>query len=132
MNENLAKLTSALRSEEYCQIHGQLTSGDNYFCVMGVACEVYRQEHLEVSEWVDYNFVLYDEKGKEKYKDYGVPPMEVLAWYGLGDTISGASAELNDEHDYDFYDLADWLETPEGRRVMPEDLPVEDEELGYA
>ena len=132
MNENLSKLTNALRSGEYDQIYGQLSNGDNYFCVMGVACEVYRQEHPEDSDWIDNEFIMYDGDGKIKDICFGVPPLEVLEWYGLDDLVGGASAELNDEHDYDFHDLADWLETPESRRVRPEDLPVEEIEFEYA
>lgn len=48
MNENAQKLVTALRSGDYKQGYGRLR-GDDKFCCLGVACDIYIKECDE--EW---------------------------------------------------------------------------------
>ncbi|GAC1607124.1 MAG: hypothetical protein NVS3B3_09330 [Aquirhabdus sp.] len=84
MNENEAKLVKALRSGKFNQGKKTLRSDTNVFCCMGVACEIYRLEHLETSKWVNLKMfkVL-----NENYFELIKLPTAVQKWLGWSSPI---------------------------------------------
>ena len=125
MNKNVDKLLGALKSDEYGQIFYSLKgtrSLEGSYCVMGLACEVYRLDHLCSSRWEERSFVILDDSFAVVDTGEQTAPSDVLAWYGMSLEDASRLTELNDEFGYNFLDLADWIETPKDERVMPEDL----------
>lgn len=126
MNENVKKLTTALRSGEYKQIKKQLCNEGGY-CCLGVACEVFMQNggkldkkstqykamsfaEVETGELKLYKEVTYNGMGTAL-------PEEVRKWLGFhtcvgsfGDDVKDSLAYLNDNMNYDFNMIADVIE----------------------
>ena len=79
MNENATKWVAALKSNEFEQGRFRLRRQDTEcYCVMGVACELYRRETGR-GEWVDEMFVVEGAPIPQIY----APPDPVVAWLGL-------------------------------------------------
>jgi len=81
MNNNAKEWVKELRTTKHLQIQGQMrTHGENdipAYCVLGIACEVYRKEHPEV-EWV------YFSQGMWSFLDNMASLPEVVqTWLGL-------------------------------------------------
>lgn len=90
MNDNARCWIEALESGEFVQTRGMLRGNDDSYCVMGVACEVYRRETgqgawtsgrsgatgFTIRAW-DYNKAV---------------PFDVADWYGLA-TKNGSYGE---------------------------------------
>ena len=104
--EPLAVWVAALRSGEFEQGAKALHPDDAY-CCLGVMCEI----APDVAWTSDYhpdrvaaNFVVMDSNGK--------PPEAVMREFGL-DSYAGEPdllVEFNDGGDYDFEDIANWIE----------------------
>jgi hypothetical protein len=126
MNENVKKLTTALRSGKYKQIKKQLCNEAGY-CCLGVACEVFMENGGELDKKsTDYRAMSFAEvkTGKiEVYKEFTYNgertalPEEVRKWLGFhtyigrfGDDVKDSLAYLNDNMDYDFNMIADVIE----------------------
>jgi hypothetical protein len=121
--ENVRKWVDALRSGKYGQTQGFLRRDDR-FCCLGVACEVAMENGVAVSA-----FPRDDSYGGNGVWAYGgeglvaLPPWSVVEWLGLDEenpklTDEGRhAAELNDEDDWTFEQIADAIEkkflTPE-------------------
>lgn len=77
--ENLKRLITAMRSEKYIKARFNLKTGDDCFCVFGLACELYRQEKGKGHRWNKAGyFITPDNK-----KGYVQCPPEVIEWLGL-------------------------------------------------
>ena len=105
MNDNARKWIEALRSGEYKQGHNALRTGSGY-CCLGVACEVYRREHLNGPHWFCHYF---DHRDDEL-------PKRVQHWLGLssprGEHPKGPSLiTLNDRRRLSFSEIADYIES---------------------
>lgn len=129
--EHIRLLVEALRSQRFVQgkstLCTQVITDDGVsftHCVLGVACEVARENGLEVTKMLvtrsltdssstkSVNPVLFDEHG-------GTLPDSVRNWYGfasneprvlLPEEGSDGLINLNDEHGWSFERLADAIE----------------------
>ncbi len=73
----------ALISGEFKQGKGVLRSKNNYYCCLGVACELYRRVHPETSRWKEtptgpFIFVVDRERGS--FQDRLIASEPVLKW----------------------------------------------------
>lgn len=137
MNDNARKLIAALRSGEYKQTRGRLHDL-NGFCCLGVACDIY-QKNTQTDWYQDGD--PFRCQG-EKY----VLPLAVRDFFGFltlqgsfkpdllyrqqydptmcsGRMVVANMAELNDQVEYSFEQIADYIEKepqglfkPEGTR----------------
>ena len=96
LNENAQKWVDSLRSGEFKQGIGKLRHAEDAreitpedtFCCLGVACELYRRENPETSEWVNghtgVNFRVSIDPEPEFHDecDIDLPPV-VAKWLGL-------------------------------------------------
>ena len=81
MNPNMQKLINALMSGKYKQNYGSLREGDAY-CCLGVACEVYRQDHPDEFYWDKKNFTFVRWNNDPGYYG-GSMPEEVFNYFGF-------------------------------------------------
>ena len=123
---NRQKWVDALRSGEYTQAKSYLTKldmdgGIAGHCCLGVACQLYAQEHPEfpVLPQQDERFIEYGTDGRT-----GHLPTEVQAWLGLNDDagllaeelvtglgiVAGSLTALNDTASYTFEQIAEVIE----------------------
>ena len=126
MNENVKKLTTALRSGKYKQIKKQLCNEGGY-CCLGVACEVFMENGGKLDKKsTDYKAMSFAEveTGKlEVYKEVTYNgqrtalPFEVMNWLGLktvtgrfGDVVEQSLVYMNDNLNMDFNAIADVIE----------------------
>lgn len=115
------KWVAALRSGEYKQGRGALRkkdSGGDRFCCLGVLCDIYAKEKSKDTKWIlDY----YGDKEYSFGGDINMPPRNVNAWVGLGDTTwdslqikasrkYGTLYDLNDSGS-PFKKIADYIES---------------------
>lgn len=114
MNANAEKWVEALESGDYKQGMGYLRHDDS-FCCLGVACDLYVQEHpgeLEVS--------VYD--GYVSYYSYGaevaILPTQVQDWIGLRNrrgAYGGKQLTADNDRRVAFADIAAAIRSePEG------------------
>lgn len=102
--ENITKWIEALRSGNYTQGRGRLhltrtTDGVDRFCCLGVACDLYRQEHQIEKVVLNNGTIMY---GNERESNY--LPVEVRKWLETNDpnnpfaitSIEQFLAKLND------------------------------------
>ena len=70
MNKNAQKWVEALESGQYKQTKGYLSKGNNRFCCLGVACDLYQEEigDLQVNSY--YDMIFYDNEGKHLPKKF--------------------------------------------------------------
>ncbi len=128
MNENATKWVAALRSGEYQQGEGYLLTSDEdevkRYCCLGVACELYHQEHPDTSRWAkNSNFdncvVFFIEDGDDHDSEETVLPSKVQDWLGLADGEGGYDGGsligLNDSEKYTFNKIADAIESEPNR-----------------
>ena len=122
MNENVKKLTTALRSGEYKQIKKQLCNEGGY-CCLGVACEVFMQNggklDKKLTQYKAMSFAEVETLYKEvTYNGMGTAlPEEVRKWLGFytcvgrfGDEVEQSLVYLNDNLNMDFNAIADVIE----------------------
>lgn len=117
---------TALRSGEYKQIAGMLRNG-NCYCVEGILCELYRQQHPETSRWVPTDHlaevpeykelqVFVVDRAQEDARCTIAMPKEVLNWAGLESvflTYNGhrtSIIQLNDRYALSLEQMADLIE----------------------
>lgn len=125
--DNIKKWTAALRSGDYKQGANYLHAGGNSYCCLGVACEVYLKENPGGVKVGDYG-------GHKTYNSDDLSlPLPVQEWYGVaspspsvyldctelncdceGQALRGL-AELNDEGNWDFNQLADVIDREFGQ-----------------
>ena len=78
LNEHAQAWVEALRSGKYKQASGYLRRSEDSFCCLGVACDLYAQEHPEAS-WSEegdvWNF----------FGNAALLPDEVREWIGLAE-----------------------------------------------
>jgi hypothetical protein len=114
MNDNMKMVLKALRSGEYKQAKETLQDKDGY-CCLGVMCDVYEKEtgvtlKRRCIDGLLYGGDLSDQEGVQK-------------WVGLRNCIGESHstftlAELNDEEDFTFSQIADFIESePQGLLV---------------
>jgi len=114
MNENAKKWVEALRGGRYKQGQAYLCA-DGYYCCLGVACEVARENGLLLN-------IFDDEFGVRSYDSHETRlSSEVCAWLGLRSEIgefaapSGSVycslAALNDYAEWSFSQIADFIES---------------------
>lgn len=139
ISQRIELLIEALRSREYKQARGVLGMGalknrsPECFCVLGLACEVYRQETGK-GQWVPDTRLRQLQRVKYYFRaEEGRPrllfdlPEEVMDWYGLqhdydidgapdlpvstqADESAQTCASYYNDQGYDFEDLARFLE----------------------
>lgn len=111
LNRNAKRWVKALRSGEYKQAKSDLRVDDS-FCCLGVACDLYRQEHPE-AHWGDGTrpaFMVND-------TDIGTTallPDEVQNWLDLND--NGGKYHINtltglNDTGFTFEEIADVIES---------------------
>lgn len=114
----------ALRGGGFIQTKNRLRDKAG-FCCLGVACDLYAQEHPNSSYWEfipadesgdappHYRFVITDENGKIVSSDEATLPSRVREWLGLTDTDGyherGSLAGDNDSGQ-SFGDIATYIE----------------------
>lgn len=123
----IKKWVEALRSGEYAQGKNVLRDGNNRYCCLGVACEIYHQEtgkgEWRLSDSAEYYFFEDDNQ-----KEPAVLPNEVVKWLGIKSTLGGWQSDeakslviLNDGGE-DFNEIANVIESrPEGMFHAPQD-----------
>ena len=96
--EKLKALIAELKSGEYkkgyWKLHGEDAAGVHTYCVMGVACELYRQRENKFDWIIDV------------HKQYGIPnkynvetrfmPDDIRDWYGFTQHDCNKLSRLND------------------------------------
>ena len=91
MNDNAKKWVKALRSGDYKQGHGRLRTDDT-FCCLGVACDLYAQEHPEAKWTFNYEVDWFYPLG---YSDQGGSfldlPKKVQEWVNSVSNIHSAN-----------------------------------------
>ena len=117
LTERRKKLIDALRSGKYKYGKGVMRrkpkdsqmDGMCEFCIMGVACEVFRLEYPRESRWIEYTGdVMSFEVGNNQYADDKpyTPVAAVLTYFSMSfddvDNLVGA----NDDDDANSFDLA--------------------------
>ena len=131
MNENAKKWVAALRSGEYQQTVGWLRDSQGY-CCLGVACDLYAQEHPECS-WLAPAHTPEDAAIKTMSRTFVTPrgksnlglPEDVQKWLCLRDCNGSffdaallasyvCLASLNDSGKYSFKQIADIIEAHYG------------------
>ena len=121
MNKRIrAEWVKRLRSNEYTKMKGMLHNKD-CFCVMGILCDIYLEEHDE--QWEEH--AESDKIGLLIHGTSANIPQEVVIWSGLGtrqpliniSTIHGSPHRvpliaLNDNanYNYSFKQMADLIE----------------------
>ena len=111
MNDNMKLVIKALRSGEYAQTQ-ELLQDEHGYCCLGVMCAVFEKETGRALERDGdtghiYGGSLDNQEGVQK-------------WVGLQCNLGGSYSEftlagLNDEEDYTFLQIADFIESePEG------------------
>lgn len=106
----------ALRSGEYKQARTKLkkikSGGKESFCCLGVLCDLYAQDNPKKIGW---NKRIVDPDNKRNKIDafsrevnYGGLPNFVRDWSGI--TWEHDSLIMNDEYQYNFKQIADWIE----------------------
>lgn len=100
---NILYLIEALESGLYTQTKSRLKSHTHggCFCVMGVACEVFRQR-TGIGEWEDTTFVI--DNGQERYTGTGTPPNQVMDWFNIVEPFKWM--DLNDYDNQSFIEIA--------------------------
>ncbi|MEM8598331.1 MAG: hypothetical protein AAGF99_00280 [Bacteroidota bacterium] len=122
--ERIQKWTDALRSDQFTKTVGDLRiqSGDGgfCFCALGVACQLYHDEHPRTSRWNSSEFFVED--ADVVYSEDYQLPWPVQKWLGgIGknpelDAFSGDCLEwrdiiyLNDKKRMSFAKIADLIE----------------------
>ena len=101
---HLQLLIDALRSGAYDQKFYAMRR-DGGFCILGVACEVYRK-HTGKGSWIGEDF--YSE-GLDR-PDISYPPPVVQEWCAFL-LPTAKLAYLNDDRKHDFNQIADMIET---------------------
>ncbi len=103
MNKRIKrKWVKHLRSGKYKQGNNELRNEDNYFCCLGVLCNVHAIEHPKIAvkqmdrcEYMDFN---------------GYPPPTVRDWAGLTEDQIETLIEMNDLRGRNFDFIANWIE----------------------
>lgn len=91
----------ALRSGKYRQGRGQLRGPADYYCCLGVLCDLYRKEHRDQLEWlpdeddpeVGRYSVRVRNAGVWSLEDWSRLPAVVWGWAWSHDGMSPVSAE---------------------------------------
>ena len=99
--ERIKLLVDALRSGKYQQGRKTLRSGDNKFCCLGVACDIYHQQ-TGLGEWKpnEDNRFAYFEAPHARYgmnASYQVLPDGVIEWYGFNSSNPSIKVESNND-----------------------------------
>ncbi len=90
---NLEKWVETLRSDEFTQARHRLRTNEGY-CCLGVACELYRREHLDNSSWFKHNG--YFEFEVDNFAAVSILPIPVSRWlFGVDNCDVGFIPELN-------------------------------------
>lgn len=118
MNKNAKKWVVALRSDEFEQGRGKLCrvrGGKKLYCCLGVACELYLQEHDDLERRDDGTYL-----DTEGIFHVSYLPKVVREWLGLGDSyggwsqaydpIPGAALSARNDAGASFLDIADIIE----------------------
>jgi hypothetical protein len=133
------KWVEALRSGEYQQgnslLHGR-SKGQNYFCCLGVACDLYNQlvapaDRVEFKEHEDENSLGYSFYYTYDDKPCSLPPkvqhaLGLLTPNGYPsqnvDSLGKRPlSDLNDSSHYSFLQLADYIEQQAGILFEPDE-----------
>ena len=111
-----AKWLEALRSRAYKQGIGTLRTSNDFFCCLGVLCNIHQKE--AAGTWVSGNDCYAYSDGNEE--ESGVLIDSVIDWAGLTDSApepildygSGLSASLSwlNDHGMTFDEIADLIE----------------------
>ena len=116
IRSNRKRWIEALRSGKYFQGVGFLHSiemGAHYYCCLGVACEIFRNE-FDIPVIFDENRNMYYYDGKECYISY---PLE--KYLGLNCEYAEELMLMNDTSRKSFIEIADHIETlPIDRRPV--------------
>jgi hypothetical protein len=115
MNDNMKLVLKALRSGEYKQTKEALQDDVGY-CCLGVMCDVFEKETGEtIRRGTETGQILGDDLDAQE---------GVAEWVGLtpyksgGSNTQGALIDLNDNENYTFLQIADFIESePEGLLV---------------
>lgn len=103
--EALEKWADALEFGEYRQIYGDLRDwdpeGQEGFCALGVACDVYAQEHRLSRTSVAYEDLFEPDEGQI--------PEEVEGWLGITKDMQIEVIHLNDNNVMSLPALGTWV-----------------------
>lgn len=95
------KWIAALRSGKYGQTKGRLKRGENYFCCLGVACDISGAGHWESNN--DYYYL-----DAEDFVSHTLNS-RLKAIFGLTNTEENEAISMNEEG-RTFEEIADYLE----------------------
>lgn len=94
------KWLAALRSGDYIQATHQLKSPENGYCCLGVLCDVH-----DPTLWIDVEGV------DPKYiRETDVLPAQLAANYEIDESLQRELIFMNDDKEYTFEQIADWIE----------------------
>lgn len=97
-----ARWLAALRSGEYQQGQNQLRDSEDHFCCLGVLCDV-----VDPDGWDD------TEGAGDEVAHLGevlTPDRGLREGVGLDPIQEQALVDMNDDLEYDFCEIADWIE----------------------
>lgn len=125
---------NALRSGDFPQTRFKLAD-DGGYCCLGVLCEIAEQDQVVIKTQTDDGSTCYTSKVDPNDRDISVPPLAVASWADLGgpnpvfrmpvdgfdngtydpmDLVNGKAmtslADLNDNHKFNFEEIADIIE----------------------
>jgi hypothetical protein len=133
MNKNAKKWVAALRSGRFKQGFGMLNENNEFFCCLGVLCEVAIENGLPLTKGTYPSGAVY-----YKADIFGNLPNEVMKWAGLRDSLGeyGNEKEFfdrkglhidNDRLKLSFSQIADIIESePPGLFVDSESRSEKD------
>jgi hypothetical protein len=111
---------AALRSGDYAQGRRLLRSFNDYFCSIGVLCDV-----VDPAGWSGHGAGWSRGHGGYRYRGAGFRPEQALFSVGLTLSVAGYLLRMNDEMGLSFAQIADWIETkltcdpPKNWRPLP-------------
>lgn len=112
------KWVAALRSGEYKQGKRKLHGEGNFFCCLGVLCDIYQKQHPETSKWEGGRFFA-DQSDSGSSTSQFYLPMPVRAWAGLKSSnpitisergVESSMSDYNDHYHYSFNMIGDVIE----------------------
>lgn len=110
----LRALVNMLRSGDYVQTVGKLSTFGGRMCATGVACELFR-EWNNYAEWTKWEgdssrrFSL-EKRFNYLYSSVIFIPEKVVRWYGVEMEFFSVVLDMND-NGFSFDEIADWIES---------------------
>jgi hypothetical protein len=106
----------ALRGGEYKQAQSVLCTGNGAMCCLGVLADVvldtyWVRSDIEADTGGDWMLLIGKDEYDDEYGEYHTVPYEFRKQLGtITSEAFGHLITLNDDYDYSFDDIADWIE----------------------